>query len=162
MEKQKVRMINTNPKSRFFNKVRPFSEGFAKSSYAKSEGWVIQELPAQRSFSGERAPGNAEAYKAIKEHLEKTPPVNYPEAEETLETSSEEVGYATKEQVEKLSSLPEPAPGSQFLTHSESNPVKAYADKAIEIGIAGKPTPEPKRRGRKPDPDKAVTKSKKK
>lgn len=45
MEKQKVRMVNTNPKSRFYNRVREFSEGFAKSRYAQGEGWVRQEMP---------------------------------------------------------------------------------------------------------------------
>lgn len=169
MEKQKVRMINTNPKSRFYNKVRFFSQASAKSGWAKNEGWIRQELP-------EAAPA------AVRESVSRIPEQTENKKPWTPE-KMQELADATGGKLNELS--PEQRQHSGGITHIISYPetpetfdgdtiakegigtgepmegVEAQPD-GVYTELNTVPIPTPKRRGRKPNPDKAVTKSKKK
>lgn len=58
---ERVRMVNTNPQSKFYNKVKFFPEGWANGEYAKKQGWQIEdpkiqvpEKPVAASLNGQQ------------------------------------------------------------------------------------------------------------
>lgn len=46
---ERVRMVNTNPQSKFYNKVKFFPEGWANGEYAKKQGWQIEDPKVKAS-----------------------------------------------------------------------------------------------------------------